>query len=480
AALTTVNIPESITSIGDAAFNGCHSLAGALTIPNSVNSIEMYAFGSCELITSVNIPESLTTINYGTFYHCTGLTSITIPNTVTLIDADAFKDCSGLETVIIGSKVAEMGYGAFLRCTSLKSITSYAVEPPITGESALLYIDADIPVYVPCGSKAAYQKADDWENFTNYHTITVGETTLDTTICYGTTYNDHATSGEYTDYFTTITGCDSIVHLTLTVLPQVFDYEGISYKITSPTTVEVTNNPTASGNIIIPEIAISSCEYAVTAIGDNAFKDCSNLKTITVNAITPPAFGTDAFLNVAATIPVYVPCGSKAAYQGTTGWNYFTNYHTITADTVAVTRYICAGSTYSDNAFTNLSVAGEYQATLTGSAGCDSVITLTLINRATPTAHFPEIVDPCDGGDILVTLTGEQPFDVYYTVSVSGNFPVLPAKLGLGTRFGDGGYPLTQTGDNTYSVIIPSGSAKILTFKVHRVVDSNGCVGRDN
>ena len=77
-------IPNSVTSIGFAAFAGCTSLT-SVTIPNSVTSIGGYAFSGCTSLTSVTIPNSVTSIGDATFSGCTSLTSVTIPNSVTSI-----------------------------------------------------------------------------------------------------------------------------------------------------------------------------------------------------------------------------------------------------------------------------------------------------------------------------------------------------------------------------------------------------------
>ncbi|MCR4914388.1 MAG: leucine-rich repeat protein [Prevotella sp.] len=82
-------IPNSVTSIGGSAFEGCSSLT-SVTIPNSVTSIGDFAFDGCYGLTSVTIPNSVTSIGTGAFEYCSGLTSVTIPNSVTSIGSEAF------------------------------------------------------------------------------------------------------------------------------------------------------------------------------------------------------------------------------------------------------------------------------------------------------------------------------------------------------------------------------------------------------
>ena len=133
--LTSVTIPNSVTSISLFAFEGCSGLtkvnylgsvdkwveidfddydsnpttyAKDLYINNelltdvkitSADSIKFAAFGNCQSIKSVEIGNSVTSIDFMAFYECSGLTSVTIPNSVTSIGDEAFKDCSGLTKV---------------------------------------------------------------------------------------------------------------------------------------------------------------------------------------------------------------------------------------------------------------------------------------------------------------------------------------------------------------------------------------------
>ena len=90
--MTSVTIPNSVTSIGEYAFLGCSGLT-SVTIPNSVTSIGGGTFGGCRGLTSVTIPNSVTSIGDRAFYGCSGLTSVTIPNSVTSIGNKAFLDC---------------------------------------------------------------------------------------------------------------------------------------------------------------------------------------------------------------------------------------------------------------------------------------------------------------------------------------------------------------------------------------------------
>ncbi len=120
--LTSVIIPNSVTSIGDYAFDYCSGLT-SVTIPNSVTAIGGFAFRSCSGLTSVTIPNSVTSIGRGAFECCSGLTSVTIPNSVTSIGRDAFSSCSDLTSVTIPNSVTSIGEDAFQSCSSLTLVT---------------------------------------------------------------------------------------------------------------------------------------------------------------------------------------------------------------------------------------------------------------------------------------------------------------------------------------------------------------------
>ena len=120
--LTSVTIPNSVTSIEEAAFFGCSGLTSVI-IPNSVTSIGGMAFWGCSGLTSVTMPNSVTSIGYHAFYGCSGLTSITIPNSVTSIEGYVFCGCSGLTSVTIGNSVTSIGERAFGGCSGLTSVT---------------------------------------------------------------------------------------------------------------------------------------------------------------------------------------------------------------------------------------------------------------------------------------------------------------------------------------------------------------------
>ena len=119
--LSNIAIPDSVTDIGDYAFEYCCSLSN-MVIPNSVTSIGDYAFYGCRSLSNIVIPDSVTKIGDYTFSVCSSLSKIVIPNSVTKIGDYAFSDCSSLSKIVIPNSVTKIGGYAFSDCSSLSKI----------------------------------------------------------------------------------------------------------------------------------------------------------------------------------------------------------------------------------------------------------------------------------------------------------------------------------------------------------------------
>ena len=99
--LTTINLPDSLTSIGQSTFNNCSSLT-TINFPDSLTSIEYIAFQNCSSLTTINFPDSLTSIENSAFQSCISLNTINLPNSLVLIHYNAFFDCKSLKEVTLG------------------------------------------------------------------------------------------------------------------------------------------------------------------------------------------------------------------------------------------------------------------------------------------------------------------------------------------------------------------------------------------
>lgn len=206
--LTSITIPNSVISIKGSAFKGCTQLTeilvspnntnysdieGVLTskdkkrlvaypngksaqyiIPHSVTDIGENAFNDCKGLTSITIPNSVTYIRERAFSNCTSLTSIIIPNSVTFIEMYAFSGCKEVTSVTIGSGIEKIGsgsydyyyFGSFNGCDQINEVHIKATVPPV-GDGEIPYKSA-VKLYVPKGSKEAYQKNQYWKGFSQY------------------------------------------------------------------------------------------------------------------------------------------------------------------------------------------------------------------------------------------------------------------------------------------------------------------------
>ena len=306
-------IPNSVTSIGDSAFEGCSSLT-SITIPESVTSIGDRAFTSCESLTSVTIPNSVTSIGVMVFNYCSSLTSVTIPNSVTSIGYWAFRDCSSLTSITIPNSVTVIASNVFSRCTNLTSI--------VVEEGNSIYDSRD-------NCNAIIKTA------TNTLIIGCQNTTIPNSVtsigdyafcdCSGLTSitipNSVTSIGDYA--FRDCSGLTSItIPNSVTSIGTAFEYCSALTSITIPNSVTSIENTTFHNCSALASVTIGN---SVTSIGLRAFEGCSGLTSVTSLAEVPPTLGSSAFYNVSTQIPVYVPSGSVSAYQSAYGWKAFTN-----------------------------------------------------------------------------------------------------------------------------------------------------------
>ena len=162
--LGSINIPESVTYIGDFAFHSCPFFR--ITLPQGLTYIGDYAFQMCNKLVEVDIPENVTYIGEAALSNC-GYSTLVIPDKVTYIGAWAFDKCPNLTTATIGESVASIGVFAFDGCDKLTKIVSripadklFAVDGSTFGSVA-----GNCTLYVPRGAKATYQNTNGWNHF---------------------------------------------------------------------------------------------------------------------------------------------------------------------------------------------------------------------------------------------------------------------------------------------------------------------------
>ena len=212
--LTYVNLPDTLTSIGDYAFYGCTSLI-EITLPASLTSIGSNAFEKCTSLSSIVLPEGLTAIAQGAFARCSALslvidlpnlttlgkdafsladvtrvenlgkissienavsgnfgmfrdnvnlTYVNLPDTLTSIGNYAFYGCTSLPEITLPAGVTSIGFSAFEKCSSLKYIRIEATTPPTLASTNAIPSTIGA-IYVPDASVEAYQAATNWSSF---------------------------------------------------------------------------------------------------------------------------------------------------------------------------------------------------------------------------------------------------------------------------------------------------------------------------
>ena len=309
------NNTVAVTS-GDVKYSGDIEIPDHATFNGktySVTSISKQAFAYSDL-TSVSIPNSVTSIGEGAFSGCSGLTSVTIPNSVTLIDKEAFYGCRGLTSITIPNSVAQIGDKAFYSCSSLKTIYSEIKKP---FEIADVFDYKNATLIVPAGTLVSYQSTSGWKLFTNifetgeggivgykflyeglYYKIgnnnTVAVTSGDVKYSGDIEIPDHATFNGKTYSVTSIS-------------KEAFTGSGLT-SVTIPNSVTQIEDNAFKSCSSLPSIIIPN---SVISIGSFAFQYCSGLTSVTIpNSVT--AIGQFAFEYCSGLTSVIIGTGATS------------------------------------------------------------------------------------------------------------------------------------------------------------------------
>ncbi|MDA7867626.1 leucine-rich repeat protein [Akkermansiaceae bacterium] len=289
--LTSVTIPDSVTSIGFHAFSGCTSLA-TVKIPAGVTNIRSGAFLDCLGLTSVTIPEGVTDIGIRAFYNCQRLASITIPNSVTTIEDNAFAFCKVIKNVTIPQSVTFLGRGVFIRCADLVNITVHVRNPNYSSLDGVLFTKSqDTLLFFPSGREGEYRVPDGVASITSYafDSCLLSEVIIPSSV----------------------TALGEKAFQLSSQLASVILGEGLT-----AIGQEIFGNCTNLTNMVIPG--------NITSIGSRAFVGCSNLLEVIFEGPAPDV-QSEAFTSIADEAIAFVKTEHTQSYGGDgASWEAFT------------------------------------------------------------------------------------------------------------------------------------------------------------
>ena len=310
--MTSVTIPNSVTTIGERAFSGCMSLT-SLAIPAKVTTIGKSALDNCGSLTAISVASGNTV--YDSRNSCNalietqtntlirGCKNTSIPYNVKSIGERAFSGCTGLASINIPESVTSIGSAAFHDCSALMVVTTairtpYAINDNTFSDETY----ANAPLIVPADSKELYQATDGWKNFVNFV----------------------EKEREDGDVFTaqTIEGVDMLFTV-ISAQNKTCQVEGVG---TLPAI-----DKTTTGSVTIPEVAK---EYSVTSIGSYAFSGCNGMTSVSIpNSVT--SVGSYAFSDCSGLTSIVIPRSvtniGRSAFENCSGVTaiYVNNGNTV-------------------------------------------------------------------------------------------------------------------------------------------------------
>ena len=339
-ALTSITIPNNITSIGEQAFYNCDNLKefkGKFATEDGRslvmgNKIIAYAYASD---TTYTIPDSVTEIGNYTFDGCTNLTSITIPNSVTVFGHYAFRDCTGelivncnipsttdssdgafyrsdFTKVTIGDSVTSIGYWAFFDCNSLESIVVAEGNPVYDsreGCNAIIETTTNTLIQgcktTVISNSVTKIKEYAFDGCTSLESITIPESVIEIgSSAFGNCSGRLTINSKIVETDYTYNNCPSSNWLQNSKFTELIlgdNIEKIGERAFSQcntlTSVTIPNSITSIGNdafLRCTSLTSVTIPDSVTTIGEAAFSRCDSLTSVTIpNSVT--TIGTSAF-----------------------------------------------------------------------------------------------------------------------------------------------------------------------------------------
>ena len=429
--LTSITIPNSVTSIGSYAFYQCSKLS-SVTLSSSLTSIGTYAFGKCKELTSIDIPSSVTTISSHAFNGCTSLNEIVIPGSITTIQNYSFSGCTGLTSVSIPSSVTRINQGAFQNCSSLATISI---------PSSVTYIGDD--AFTSCSSLAAVYISDlaAWCEISfnsikanplqvAQHLYLNGEEIISLTIPSSVT-----SVGKYAFYglmsLTSVTIPNTVTSigasafsycsgLTAVHISDLAAWCRISFGNAYANPLNIAPHLYLNGeeitSLAIPSSITSLTTYAFTgwtgltsvtihgnvkSIGGYSFDGCTGLTEVIEERQTPASINLNTFRDVPATL--YVPNSGAASYQAASYWKNFSDIQPIS---IALNHSSIGANINDTQALVATVTPASYAINLTWGSNNTSIATVA--NNGTFTAQ----------GAGIAKITASLPIETAATCSV--------------------------------------------------------------
>ena len=288
----------------------------SVIVGEGVTLVSGEAFSNLENLEKISLPNSLVTIGPGAFHGNDKLTSVLIPKNVLFIYDKAFSDCTSLTTLVFCG-LTSIYDNAFYYCQALSSITCFSVEPLYC--TGLAYGDAtseesakDLPVYVPAESVSKYKAHSSWKM---YKILPLSERP-------NTRIIDTGTAGAKITWTLDSNGI-------LTIKGS-----GVMDKWGKPAAApdgkrHLPAEDSAPWYPYLADIQYIVIESGITTIGDYAFNGCTEVRSITCYAATPPTCGAEAFGGIDTSIPLYVLESAEVAYKNADQWLDFLDIEPI-------------------------------------------------------------------------------------------------------------------------------------------------------